>query len=80
METEGMGSEVKGNLKVTEAMGLEDRGTEKERGGKDPDPEGRGRAHSESHCCISGQGQGPCGHLGYPRSGILRRKQAKGSD
>lgn len=77
METEGMGSEVKGNLKVTEAMGLEDRGTEKERGGKDPDPEGRGRAHSESHCCISGQGQGPCGHLGYPRSHADRQVSQK---
>lgn len=78
METKGMHSIHKGNLKVTEAMDLEDRGTDKERGGMDPgDP---GRAHSESRCCISGQGQGPCGHLGYPKSGIFRRKQGKGSE
>lgn len=75
-----MGSMEKGNLKETQAMDLKDRGTEKERGGKDPDPGGQGRAHSESHCCISGQGQGPCGHLGYPESGIFKRKQVKGSE
>lgn len=75
METKEMGD--KGNLKAREVRDLEDRGTEKERGGKDPG--GPGRAHSESHCCISGQGLGPCGHLGYPKSGIFRRKQVKWS-
>lgn len=78
METKEMRSMGMGNLKATEAMGLEHRGTEKERGGKDPG--GPGRAHSESHCCISVQGQGPCGHRGYPVSGIFRRKQVKGSE
>lgn len=66
METKEMGSVDMGNLKATEATDLADKGTEKERG--ETDPEGRGRAHSESHCCISGQGQGPCGHLGYPKA------------
>lgn len=56
----------KGNLKATEAMDQEDKGTEKERGGKDPGAPVR--AHSESHCCISEQGQEPCGRLGYPKS------------
>lgn len=73
METKEMGSVDKGNLKVTEVMGLKDRGTETETGGKDP--RGPGRAHSESHCCIFGQEQGPCDHLGYPKSEIFRRKQ-----
>lgn len=77
METEETGSVEKGNLKVTEVMGLEDRGTERERGEKDPDPGGQGRAHSESRCCISGQGQGPCGHLGYPRSHADRQVSQK---
>lgn len=72
-----MGSTEKGNLMEIEAMDLEDRGTEKERGGKDPDPRGPGRAHSESHCCISGQGQGPCGHLGYPKSEIFMVKESE---
>lgn len=71
METEEMGSRDKENLKATEVMDLEDRATETERGGKDP--EALGRAHSESHCCISGQGQEPCGHLGYPKSHADRR-------
>ncbi len=78
METKEMDSADKGNLMVIEVMDLEDRGTEKERGGKDPG--GPGRAHSESRCCISEQGQEPCGHLGYPKSGIFRRKQVKGSE
>lgn len=73
METEEMGSVEKGNLKATEAMDPEDRGTERERGGKDPGPGGPGRAHFESHCCTSGQGQGPCGRLGYPESAIFRK-------
>lgn len=77
MGTEEMGSVEKGNLKAREAMDLEDRGTEKERGGKDPDPGGLGRAHSESHCCISGQGQGPCVHLGYPISRADRQVSQK---
>lgn len=72
MVTKEMGSVDMGNLRATEATDLEDKGTEKERGERDP--EGRGRAHSESHCCISGQGQGPCGHLGYPRAGIFRKQ------
>lgn len=71
METREMGSVDKGNLKATEAMDLEDKETEKERGGKDP--RGPGRAHSESHCCISGPGWGPCGHLGCPKSRADRR-------
>ena len=80
METEEMGSMEKGNLKETAAMDLEDKETEKERGGKDPDPGALGRAHSESHCCTSEQGRGPYGHPGYPKSGIFRRKQVKGSE
>lgn len=68
METEEMGSMEKGNLKETAAMDLEDKETEKERGGKDPDPGALGRAHSESHCCTSEQGRGPYGHPGYPKS------------
>lgn len=73
METKEMGSLGVGNLKVTEVMGPEDRGTEREREGKGPG--GPGRVHSGSRCCISGEGQGPCGHLGYPESGTLDRKQ-----
>lgn len=73
METKEMGSLDVGNLKVTEVIGPEDRGTEREREGKDP--EGPERVHSGSRCCISGEGQGPCGHLGYPESGTLDRKQ-----
>lgn len=73
METKEMGSMDSGNLKATEAMDPEGRGTEREREGKDPG--GPGRVHSESHCCISGQGRGPCGHQGYPKSGIFKRKQ-----
>lgn len=80
METEEMGSMEKGNLKETAAMDLEDKETEKERGGKDPDPGALGRAHSESHCCTSEQGRGPYGHPGYPKSAIFRRKQVKGSE
>lgn len=68
LETREMGSVDKGNLKATEAMDREHRGTERGREGKGPG--GLGRVHSESHCCISGQGQGPCGHLGYPKSGL----------
>ncbi len=68
-----MGSVDKGNWKATEVKDLEDRGTEKEREGKDPG--GPGRVHSESHCCISGQEQEPCDHLGYPKSARFRMKQ-----
>lgn len=77
MATEEMGSEEKGKLKETGAMGLKDRGTETERGGKDQDPRGWGRAHSESHCCISGPGLGPCGRLGYPESHADRQVSQK---
>lgn len=61
-------------------MDLEERGTEKERRGKGPDPRGRGRARSVSHCCISAQGRGPCGRLGYPKSVEIRGKQVKESE
>lgn len=66
METKEMRSRDTGNSKATGASGLEDRATEKERGGKDPGAPARAR--SGSRCCISGQGQEPCGHLGYPKS------------
>lgn len=78
METKVLGSVGKGNLKVTEAMDLEDKGTVKERGGKDP--RALERTHSENHCCISGQGQEPCDHLGYPKSVTFKRTEVKGSD
>lgn len=74
METKVLGSVDRESLTVTEVMGPEDRGTVEERGGKDPG--GLGRAHSESHCCISGQGQELCGHLGYPKS--VTEKTSKG--
>lgn len=67
-----MGSVGKGNLKATEVMDPEDRGTEREREGKGPG--GLGKVHSESHCCISGQGQEPCGHRGYPKSGSQQQE------
>lgn len=66
MDTQDMGSVDMGNVKVTKVMAPKDRETEKETGEKDPgDP---ARAHSESHCCIFGQVQGPCVHLGCPKS------------
>lgn len=65
-ETKVMDSVDKGKLKVTGVLDPVDMGTETGKGGKDPeDPV---RAHSESHCCISGQEQEPCGRLGYPES------------
>lgn len=69
METEALDSVDKGRWKVTEVMDLEDRGIERERGGKGPGAPGRAR--SVNHCCISGQAQEPCGHLGYPKSVIF---------
>lgn len=61
-----MDSKDKVNLKVSEVTYQEYKGTEKEKEGKDPVAPVRG--HSESHCCISGQGRELCGHLGYPKS------------
>lgn len=72
METTVMDSVEKENLKATEGMDQEDKGTEKERGGRDP--EARVKAHSESRCCIVGLEQEPCDHQGYPESRIFRRK------
>lgn len=57
---------LKGNLKATEAMDQADMGTEMERGAKDP--AAPVKVHSGSHCCISGQEQELCDHLGYPES------------
>lgn len=34
----------------------------------DPGPGGWGMGHSENRCCISGQEQGLCVHLGPPES------------
>lgn len=68
-----MGSLDTGNLQATGAMGREDRGTEMVTVGKDPG--GLGRVRSESHCYTSEQGQGLCGHLGYPKSGIVQLKK-----
>lgn len=70
METKAVGSRHRGNLKATEVMDPEDRGTGKERGGRDPGAPGR--AHSESHYCISEQGQEPCVRPGYPESVIFK--------
>lgn len=66
MEIKVMDSKDKVNLKATKVMDQEYKGTEKERGGKDP--AAPVTAHSENHCCISGQEREPCGHLGYPES------------
>lgn len=67
-----MDSKDKVNLKVSEVTYQEYKGTEKEKEGKDPVAPERG--HSESHCCISGQGRELCGHLGYPKSVKFRSK------
>lgn len=66
METKVMDTKDKVNLKATKVLDQEHKGTEKERGGKDP--EAPATAHFENHCCIFGQGQEPCGHLGYPET------------
>lgn len=66
MKTKEMDSGNKGNVRVTEAMDLEDKGTEMEKGGKDPG--GPVMVHSESHCCISEQEPEPCDHPGHPKS------------
>lgn len=72
MEIKETDSRNKGNVKATEALDLEDRGTETERGGKNPG--GVAMARSESHCCIFGQELGPCDHLEHPKSGSEKRK------
>lgn len=70
METKVLDSVGKGKQKVTKAMDLKGKGTRKERGGKDP--RALERTHSETHCCISVQGQEPCDHLGYLKSVIFK--------
>lgn len=72
-EKNQMGSSDTGNLQATGAMGREDRGTEMVTVGTDPG--GLGRVRSGSHCYTSEQGQGLCGHLGYPKSGIVQIKK-----